>query len=152
MAYKAIEKSEKGCWQKGTAVILCLTLLPSTADQKQNAHRKCWKKLKKLLTNRKTNDMMSKLLGERQQRRTLITEQWNNLEKILISFIRYNKEEIQYYIFKELTFKNSKGKDSQVSYLDQVKLVGEVIDSIAEQTNILSESLILAQDERWRRA
>ena len=55
-------------------------------------------------------------------------------------------------MFKELTFKNSKGKDSQVSYLDQVKLVGFVINSITGQTNILSESLILAQDERWRRA
>ena len=43
------------------------------------------------------------------------------------------------FCFKELTFKNSKkGKDSQVVILTE--------------SNILSESLILAQDERWRRA
>ena len=41
--------------------------------------------------------------------------------------------------FKELTFKNSKkGKNSQAVILTE--------------SNTLSESLILAQDERWRRA
>ncbi len=39
--------------------------------------------------------------------------------------------------FKELTFKNSKGK---------------IAKTLSDQTNTLSESLILAQDERWRRA
>ena len=104
------KKVQKNRWQKERPVVLCSTLLLSTAKHKQNARTKLWKKLKKLLTNRKACDNIKKLLGKRQQQRTLITEQWNNLEKIL-------KE----LILRNWPLKTVKGKDSQVSYLDRIK-------------------------------
>ena len=68
------------------------------------------------------------------------------------------------FIFKELTFKNSKkGMNSQVVILNRIKPRRIISDSVNVRispaqareilsTHILSESLILAQDERWRRA
>ena len=93
--------------------------------------RKTKNKIKKFLTKRKRFDKISKLSQERTAR-TLITEQQTTT---LENF------------FEEKISKNGSNEPNTVK-----KGKNQLAVNSDPETNTFNESLILAQDERWRRA
>ena len=113
------------CWHPGKVVVLCNTSLRKTpqrhrksrmrtsemrkapTDKNKKVEKSCWQTEKAVIWYQSCSGRETTENNER----TLITEQWNNLENSWKSFI-----------FKELTFKNSKkGMNSQVVILTWIK-------------------------------
>ena len=169
------KKIEKYCWLLSVAGCILTKLLRTTRTktdkeefQEPFLKERKWveKSLKKLLTNFARHDKLSKLSQARannsKTKWTLITKQYNmqsSLKNICNTLKFFN----EYNIWKDGSLRteihSKKRKNSQVLFWTDLNFLMKQLQAIVltripqlKLQDLKHESLILAQDERWRRA